>query len=262
MSRYIKLISALFRFWLIRTLEFRIELVTWSINSVLWAFLGLFSVHLIFGQVQSIAGWTRSEVLLLMATQAMFNSILWLFVIPSLLNISETIRDGKFDFLLIKPASNRFMVTFRKFEFEHYPRLIIMSVALIYFVNTFHLTVNVWSILGYLVSLLTGLFIFYCLFFTLTALNFWFIKLHNLEELFDTLVVMGRYPTSIFNSSLHVIFYYVLPIAFVATFPIGILLGKGGIDQVVLGLVVATVFFVFSQWFWNFALRHYSSASS
>jgi ABC-2 type transport system permease protein len=50
--------------------------------------------------------------------------------------------------------------------------------------------------------------------------------------------------------------------AFVATFPVQVLLGKAGFELVFVGLATAVIFLFLASRFWNFALRHYSSASS
>ena len=262
MIRYLMLTKAIFRFWLIRAMEFRIQVFVWSINSLIWALLGLWAVNLVFGQVSTIAGWTQGEVLILMATQALFNSFLWLFILPSLLEVSDSIRDGKFDFILLKPINSRFLASVRRFEFGNYARILVMGIMISRFVTTFGLKVDFGSVVGFLAMFFLGIFIYQCFFLMLTALNFWFIRIDNLEDLFDSLVVMGRYPTQVFNYGLRFLFFYIIPVAFVATFPVSVLLKKGGAELVLLGLGIASLFYLISNRFWHFALRHYSSASS
>lgn len=262
MLKHLRLFAVTYRFWLMRNLEFRRHVLVWSITSIVWGLLGLWMTNLIFGQVSAIAGWTQGEALLLVATQALFNSFLWLFILPSLLDLSESIRDGKFDLVLSKPVASRFLVSIRKFEFGNYGRIVVMATVMPQITKSFGINVDFFSLLGFAVMFIIGLFIYYCFFLMLTTLNFWFIRIDNLEDLFDTLVVMGRYPTQVFTSGLRLLFYYLIPLAFVATFPVSVLLKKAGWELVVVGFVIAAVFYWTSNRFWNFALRHYSSASS
>lgn len=243
-------------------LEFRAEVISWSLNSILWALLSLVTVNLIFGQVSSIAGWTKNEVLILSITGSMFNSFLWMFVLPSLLYIGETIRKGDFDFYLLRPINSQFLSAISRFEFNDYLRIVAMIVLLFRFVPQAVGHVAPLQIIGFTLLFLLGLVIYYSLFSIITTLCFWFIGLQALEDLFDTMVTMGRYPTDIFNGALRIVFFYLIPMAFVATFPVSVLLGKSGLGLIIIGFFVAAIFLFFSSKFWNFALRHYSSASS
>lgn len=262
MNKYFRLLIAIFRFWLIRFFEFPAQTVTWTILSLVWAFIGIFATNLIFGQVSSIAGWTRLEVLLLMTCQALFNSIIWLFINPSFLQINEEIRDGKLDFLLIKPVSSRFMVSFRRVSYNSVLRTLIMIWVMIYFLEQNKSMQTLFTLAGFGISFIAGLIIYYCLYFMIMTLGIWFTKIDNLYDIYDSLVVIGRYPTYVFKNSLRVIFFYIVPVAFVATFPVQFLLGRGNWNLILVSLSLAIIFYIVSDKFWHFALRHYSSASS
>ena len=61
---------------------------------------------------------------------------------------------------------------------------------------------------------------------------------------------------------LRVLLTVIVPIAFITTFPAQAVLGKLD-DATLLGAVVmAALMFVFSAWFWRYAIGNYSSASS
>lgn len=259
--RYLKLIAANFKYCLLRILEFRAEVFSWTFISLFWALVHLMITNIIFGQVDSIAGWTRQEALVLSVTGSMFNSLLWLFIIPSILDLSEKIRKGDFDFYLLRPVDSQFLVSISRFEFDSYLRVLAMIILLFRLVPQAG-PVSVFGILGFVILIGLGMVIYYSMFLLIATLCFWLIQLEALEDLFDTMVTMGRYPTSIFEGGLRVIFFYLIPMVFVATFPVQVLLGKSGFELVVLGFVMAAVFLFASNRFWNFALKHYSSASS
>jgi len=73
---------------------------------------------------------------------------------------------------------------------------------------------------------------------------------------------MGKFPVDIFKGFFRIILIYVVPVAYIATFPVEALLGKVGWERIIPAIFLAVGTFALSQWFWNFALRHYSSASS
>ncbi len=88
------------------------------------------------------------------------------------------------------------------------------------------------------------------------------LKIDNITEVFYAFYEAGRYPVTIYRGAVRVLLTFVVPIAFVTTFPASALLGR--IDQAttLIGLALAVGLTVGSNRFWNFAVRHYSSASS
>jgi ABC-2 type transport system permease protein len=96
----------------------------------------------------------------------------------------------------------------------------------------------------------------------MVTLAFWFVKVDNLAELFNAFYEAGRFPISVYRGLLRAFLTFVIPIAFITTIPAATLLGRAGTTDITWALALAAVLFVFSNRFWNFALRHYSSASS
>ncbi len=245
-----------------REMEFRFNLITWTSINFLWLGLTLVSIELIFGQIQSIAGWDKNEVLLLVYTVSLFNDFMWTFVYDSVNNFSELIRRGNLDFVLLKPASPRFIVSTRYPEFDHYLRMILLFFLIRQSANNLVHGITIFSWLNYWLLFLVGIFAFYNLVFALAVTNFWFIRLFNTQELIDTFVNIGKYPISIFKGGTKLFLMYLVPVAFVAYFPVMVLLGRITPKIILVGLVIDILTFAGSQWFWHFALRRYQSASS
>jgi len=59
-----------------------------------------------------------------------------------------------------------------------------------------------------------------------------------------------------------VIMTFVIPIAFVTTVPAEVIIGRITPQFVFYGWAFAIATFIACVWFWNFAVRRYSSASS
>lgn len=262
MKRYLKLYFHFFKNCFARELEFRFNLLTWTMMDFVFFGLMVVSVELIFGQVSSIAGWSRQEILILACVQSLFVDFFWTFIMMNLLNFSRLIRHGDFDFVLLKPINLRFYVSTRYFEFDHYLRIVFLSLLLPRIIKGMAVTITIANFLNFILLFFLGIFIFYNFYFMITTLNFWLINLFNLEDLFHHIYEAGRFPVQIFNRSLRLVFTYFIPVAFIATFPVQVLLGKAGFEKVFLGIIMAVISFFLSQKFWNFALKQYSSASS
>lgn len=259
---HLKLIIVIYRFWIMRFLEFRSDILIWTVLSLVWSLVMFATVELIFGQVSTIAGWTKQEVLTLVLVQNIFTNLLWIFILPSLLKFATTVRTGNLDFYLLKPVSSRFLLSFSEFQFTNYIPTITLIIWLILFLHINKMPVNFGDFLGFTSLFLMGIFLIYCVFFTIATISFWLINLFNLEDLFDSILGIGRFPVQIFNSGLLFFFSFVIPIAYISTFPVQFLLGRGELINLLIGLSLVFIFFNLSQWFWNFALRRYSSASS
>lgn len=262
MKHYLSLYWQFVKNCWMRELEFRLNLIIWTFMDFLWFGLLIVSVELIFGQVDSIAGWTKKEVLLLTCVQALFMDFLWTFVLQNLNNFSHLIRKGGLDYYLLKPVNLRFLVSARYLEFDHFLRILFLIFLIPNFLNKMGITITVSSLAGFVLLFSQALFIFYNLFFLITTTNFWFVKLFNLEDLFDNIAHVGKFPVYIFKGGMRFFFVYILPVAFIATFPVQFLLGRGDLRLVLLGLLLGIITFAFSEWFWRFALKHYSSASN
>jgi ABC-2 type transport system permease protein len=87
-----------------RDLEFRFNVVIWTVMNFVWFGLILASLELIFGHIEAVAGWTKNEALLLACIQALFSDFLWTFVLQNLLHLSYLVRHGELDFVLLNPT--------------------------------------------------------------------------------------------------------------------------------------------------------------
>ena len=67
---------------------------------------------------------------------------------------------------------------------------------------------------------------------------------------------------TIYGRWLRFMLTYIVPVAFLTTFPAATLLGKLSAYFVIASVGIAGALFYISSRFWNYAIRFYSSASS
>ncbi len=245
-----------------RDLEFRFNVTIWAIMNFFWLGLTLVSVNLIFGQVEAIAGWSKDRVLLLVLVQALFFDFLWTLVLENIRKFSQLVRRGELDLALFKPVNLRFLVSTRYFDNDHYPRILVLFFLIPKYVSDLGAQPPFFAWLNFGLLFALGIFIFYNLFFILTTTNFWFTSLFNLGDLCSQMVDVGRAPVYVFRDKARLFFIYFIPTAFVSTFPVQALLGEIGFEMVLAGTLISVILLAASQWFWQFALRHYSSVGS
>ncbi len=262
MKRYLLVAQLFFKNSLMSQLEYRFEFLSWTIVSALWIFLTLVIVNLVFGQVSSVAGWTREQVLIVVALSGIFTGLLWMFIIPSLLDLSESVRKGNLDFYLTKPINVRYLLSVNKYDMDNIFRLIALTLYLLFVIGLINYDIPPLSLLAFFALFFMGLIIFYNFFFIMATTSFWLIDITNLEDLYANLLNIGRYPVYIFEGTLRIVFMVIIPVAFIATFPTEFLIGKGNYTTLIVGLILVVVSTIISQKFWNFAIKRYSSASS
>ncbi|MEE4262210.1 MAG: ABC-2 family transporter protein, partial [Desulfobacteraceae bacterium] len=91
---------------------------------------------------------------------------------------------------------------------------------------------------------------------------FWFVRIDNISELFSAIYETGRFPVSVYPSWMRGVLTFVVPIAFITTFPAAALLGRAAPLLLAVAFVLAAGLFCGCVLFWRFAVRRYSSASS
>src|SRR3989344_4545737 len=233
MKRYLSILVSLARYGLAQLLEYRVNFVIYSLLSIFWAFFFIFTAGLILGHVDSIGGWSKNEVLLLTATNTLFSSLLWFFVFPS-----------------------------HRFDFNPFVRIVFIILFIANIAGSLSQNIGLGQIAIYWLMLCLGMIIFYNLFYSITVLNIWFVSIFNLEDFFSSVMETGRYPLNIYKNVFGIIFSFFIPIGFIATFPVQALLGRLSFVNVLFAIFLVIISSILSQYFWNFALKRYSSASS
>lgn len=259
MKKFVRLFFIIFRINLMQEIEFRTNLFVNSLINVGWVFSFLLFTQIVFGHVSAFGGWNKAEVMLLVVTQSLVWGILMFSVVPGMAELPKKIKQGSLDQLLTKPVSARLMLAIYNQNIDdglaHLPVLFILVIVLSH-------NLNLIILFSYLLLIILGTFILYNAFFIMHTTAFWLIDLSNINHLSSTLSEVGKYPPEIFTGKLKLFFCYLIPTIFMAAVPTRVLLGEPILPSLILAITVAVITFVLSQWFWKFALKHYSSASS
>ena len=170
---------------------------------------------------------------------------------------------GTMDFVLTKPVPSLFYVSARYLSLDELGSLFGAFGVLGYSVWLLKLSPSPAQVVAWMVLVLLGLLTLYSIQLLLMTLSFWLIRLDNLSALTDTVVFVARYPPDIFPALLRFFTSYVIPLAFVAAIPASVLLGKRAmVPSLLLSFAVTASFLTLAAYFWGFATRAYTSASS
>lgn len=260
--RYLKLLAIFYRYSIVKELEYRVNFLSNAFMSVFWMVWGVVSVSVFFLHRNRMGDWTFPEVLMVVGLFTFFNGVMESLLRPNVGAVIEQIRDGTFDFVLTKPINAQFISSLRNIIVWRLVDVIIGIGLIIYALGQLHVTPTFDQVLFFIGMLASGIIIVYSIWLVMVSLAFWFVKIDNITELFYAFYEAGRYPVTIYRGLVRVLLTYVVPIAFVTTFPASALLGRLDQSTTFVGLGFAIGLFILSNRFWNFALRYYSSASS
>ncbi|HRI43734.1 MAG TPA: ABC-2 family transporter protein [Fimbriimonadaceae bacterium] len=261
MGRYWRIYRTFFVSSLARELEFRANFFAKIAQNVVWIGFFLLIVLVIYRNTDSVAGWNRGDAFVLAATCFVMNAIVSALFM-SLQEIPEQVRRGTLDFVITKPVDTQFWVSTRKFNFDQIGTLF-AGIAMVWIgVSTSGVHPGAAQWFAYVVLLLAATLLFYAFNMALMTLGIWLVRVDNLWVLGETVMQVARYPLDIYSTGLQRMFTYFVPLAFLATVPSSQLVKGYNAGMLGLGVAWSLAALLFSRWFWNFALRHYSSASS
>src|SRR5688572_7278959 len=116
MLHYFKIWLACARYSVVRTMMFRFDFFLWAMVELFWMGVNLLLISVIYEHTDSIAGWSKYEMLLLVGTSMLIQRFLMGFFWSSIFEMSRNIRPSNFDFFLAQPGNVMFMATTRKID--------------------------------------------------------------------------------------------------------------------------------------------------
>lgn len=242
--------------------EFRVNLIINSLMELWWSVLFLFFSQILFGHINSIAGWHKNEVMLLIVTRSLAMGLLRAFLMPGVEHLSERIKSGSLDMLLTKPVSARLLLSISEQNMDTYIRTMVSLILVVVLTIKMGFDLSIIKLLSFGIVIILGVFSLYNVFFIMNTTAFWLTSLFNIGHLNNSLTDVAQFPPEAFEARVRAVLLYLVPTIFIAAVPVKILMNGPILSSLFLVILTATVSYVISQMFWNFALKHYSSASS
>jgi len=215
----------------------------------------------IFTQVDSIGGWTFTNTFLLVLFNGLLWDFAWTFFLTGFEDFIENFSKGNFDFILLKPMNPLLYLTISGFAARSFSgaRLPLLIYAIFFLSIQWQFS----SSIAALVIFVAGIMIFHAIFAIVAALSFWIIDPEPILDLAFGITEGSRYPITIFPQAMRFIFTFIIPIFFVANFPVMVIQNLIGQREAVLtALFVAICSQIVAYLVWKVSVRHYSSASS
>ena len=263
LRRYAGIYAALWKNSVTRETMFKGNFLLWIIVEVIWFALQLSFIGVIYLHTDSIGSWTKWEVVLLVGASHFIQQIYQAFFLINCVNLSELVRNGKLDFLLMLPINTRFVVSLRQVDLGGFVNATSAVAVMVYAARQIPISPTVGQFFGFVALCVVGILIHYCLMFMLATVSFWTVRAQGIVYGYYNLFNIARMPDEAFRGVFKAVFTFVLPVLLVSNVPVRVLtdtLSSKGWLLVLLGMALASA--LASEWVWRTSLRRYTSASS
>lgn len=247
--------------------QYRTSFVMFLISQTFVMTLDLVVIAAIFGQVDSLAGWSGVEVAVLYGISGVAFGFADMTV-SQVENVAVHLRAGTFDHFLLRPVSPLLNLLASEFELRRVGRVIQPVIVLTAALALAEIEWTPGHILLVPVTLVSAFVVFGAVWVATSSVAFWTVEGRELGNAFTYGGGLATsYPFDVLGDWLRRLFTFVFPLAFVAYVPASALLDKptpaGLPDAIVWATpLVAVLAAGVAALTWRTALRHHQSTGS
>ena len=260
--RGFKLAFNYLRIGVMNEFQYRANLYIQILQTFIALGTGLIGLSLVFDQVDQLGGWGKADLLAVMGVFTIMGGVIRAAIQPNMERLMDEIREGTLDYALTKPADSQLLVSVREFRLWTLVDVVVGVVVLIIALNQLNWLVGVSSALGFLTALVMGALMIYCFWLIITSTAFWFVRVHEIANLFEGLYAAGRWPVNIYPNWLRYGLTFLVPVAFAVTVPASALTGRLTLQTWLGALALTVTLFTIARFIWKVGLRNYSGASA
>lgn len=264
MIRHMRLIRAFFKASIQQETAYSSNFMIGLLHSLLNFGTGVLGVTILFGQIESIRGWSFASTLAVLGVYLTVNAVRDLFISPSmdaLTGMDGEVWVGTFDFTLLRPVHIQFLASFRRWRiFALFDLLLGAGVLVTAIVQQSGLT-SAAHLFKFLVAFGAGLLTLYAILLVFAGLVFWspgFMFSWVWNGIFQT----GRYPVGLYPGKLRLLLTWIVPVGVITTIPAQALTGELSSEILVGSVVFALVLVSGASLVFNSGVKRYASASS
>jgi ABC-2 type transport system permease protein len=259
---HLRLFAVFFRINVMSEMAYRINFFVQLFQSALELATSLAGLAVIFSYTDTLGGWWPDEVLALVGVYFLVGGMIGAVIQPGMAQLIESVRDGTLDFTLTKPEDAQLLVSVQRIEIWQLIDIVLGCAVLATALVRLGEPIGGWQAAGFVVMLLAGAVIIYSFWLILATLSFWFVRVENILEIFQSMYQAGRWPISLYPGWLRFALTFVVPVAFATTVPAEALTGRLSAETLVGAVILAAASYGVSRMLWRVGLRQYSGTSA
>lgn len=261
MLKYIHLVRLFWSTAVAGEIEYRINFLIAMLSSIGGLVGSVFSLSLFYQNGNRLGGWPWQQALVVVGLFTVLQGLSRALLNANLSRIVEHVRTGTLDFVLLKPVDSQFWLSLRRLSPWGLPDVAFGVGIVVYAGVRLHLSAVACATA--LLPVASSLLILYSLWYVIATTTIWYVKIYNVTEVLQSLLSAGRFPIDAFPPGVYrFVFTFVIPVAFLTTVPARAMFGQAAPRSLAASVLFAVMLFIASRWFWRFALRFYTSASS
>lgn len=228
-------------------------------KSVRFGFFLVFIIALLSGS-KSLAGYNLLQVVVFFMT---FNLIdlTTQFFLRGIYNVRRYMQLGIVDLALTQPVNFFFRIASDWIDFLDLLTLIPVLVVLGYIISSIP-GLTLISFALYILLIVNALLIAFSIHLVVLGITLVSEETSGEIWIYRDIMTAGRFPIDIFPAGFRIVLTYVLPIGIMISFPTKVLIGALSLNLIIAALAIGAIFYLASNLFFRYSLRHYSSISS
>lgn len=245
-----------------RDMEYKANLLSSLVLDGVYYGTHFFFFNIIFAYVDSLMEFTKNDVMIFLIITFLMDTMYMFFFSGNLFNINRLIVKGDLDFVLLKPVNSQFFASFRYVRSYTFLSVFLIIGLLIFISFSSPGEIATINILGFCLSFIIGISIWYSIDLSIGCLGFWFKNFSTGGWLSHEILKFSMRPDTIYTGWLRRTLFTIVPMALISSVPARILLF--GFDwKLLMGqFAVAGIFLVITKIVWQQGLKRYESASS
>lgn len=263
LGHYLRIYAELWKNSIVREMGFKANFLLWIVVELLWFALQLAFIVVIYQHTESIGDWSKWQVVLLVGASHFIQQIFQAFFLSNCVQISEYIRTGKLDFMLLLPINTRFIVSLRQVDLGGFVNACSSVAVIVYALKQLAYVPSAVHVIGFLSLAMAGVLVHYSLMFLLASISFWTVRAQGIVWGYYSLFNIARLPDAAFRGFFKKFFTFAVPMLLVANVPAKVLAARlASLNDILLLLALMVLCLVMSELGWRFSMKHYTSASS
>ncbi len=262
-GRHLSIYRALCQNSVMRDMQFKTNFLLWIFVEFSWFCLQLAFVAVIYSHTERIADWSKWEVVLLTGASQLIQQLFHALFLNNIVSLSEHVRTGRLDFMLLLPVNSRFLISLRTVDMGSLVGAFSGVAVMVYACYKMQLTPSLWQCTGFGILCGAGILIHYSLMFLLASISFLSVKAQGIVWGYYNLFNIARLPDTAFRGPFKVFFTFGVPMLLVSNVPVKFFAEKLSSPLEIFTLLgMAAVCVLLSELGWRWALARYTSASS
>ncbi len=248
---------------LIAQMEYRTNFFISVLIEIAFLLSKILYVIVVFNAGVDIYGLSPYEILMFIGSYTIITGVMDALYFPNFSKISEYVRNGDLDTLITKPISLQFLVTLRYVDYGlAIPNVIAGSIMVFVSWTNLNVDLSILNLAGYIFFLLIGVIVTYPVLLFPSLLAFWIVKTQAINDITFALWDFNNMPMGIYGKWLQRIGVFIIPIFLITNFaPMFVLKRLSALD-IIWAVIAPILFAILVRFFWKFAMKNYTSASS